>query len=446
MGPAAIAIVRLSGPDATAIGQRLCSQFLPEAYRIARRDLRDEAGRLLDEAMVVAMPKPRSATGEDLVELHLHGGPAVTEAVVATCCRAGARLAQAGEFTRRAFLHGRIDLAQAEAIGALVMADTEAARTASLSLLQGGLSRAIEDAIHPLEGLVAQARAALDFPDDAGENWPPDGLMAALDGLIERLAEMHQRQRDVRALAPTVALRGASNAGKSTLLNALVGEERALTDAAPGTTRDTVSAPWRFQEVRATLWDTAGERMEATGLEARGIARGRAMAGSAALTLWLLGRPAVWPAESDHAAGPTWVVGSRADAYRDQERVELAHEAERRGLLFAGCTSIPDVGAASGVMELAAKLAEHLRGAMGAFEAHGGVTGATMATTARHRESLAEALSGAQAARSAVVEGTPPDCVLIDLERALQALGGIVGRDVEASVLDRVFADFCIGK
>ena len=442
-GAGAIAIVRLSGEQAPQVALRLFAPGAPpltHSHRLVRRRLTDAQGATLDDALVALMRGPNSYTGQDVVELHLHGSPAVVDAVLQACLGAGARLAEPGEYTRRAFLSGRLDLAQAEGVGALVGAESEQQRRAALQLVEGQLGGALRPALHAVEGVVAAWRAALDFPDEVDADGTLAAATAALHDVARRLTEMVRQARPVAAAAPQVVLLGDANVGKSTLLNALAGEERALVDAAPGTTRDAVSAAYAAAGGAAVLWDTAGLRARAEGVEARGVALAHKKAENADLCLWLTGAAgALWP-EASLAKGPSGnavlVVGSQADRTSPEARARIEAEAQARGLPFVGWICAPT---GEGLDTLRAALEAHLRG-------QNDIAGARFALTHRHRTLLTQAADALEACLSGLRAGVPLDLALADLELVGERMGQILGRDVDAAVLDRIFADFCLGK
>ena len=435
-GAAAVAVVRLSGPEAHRVAAALCAPVtLPPPHKLARRQLSDGVGAVLDDALVVVMPGPRSFTGEDVAELHLHGSPAVVDAVVAACLHAGARPAEAGEFTRRAFVRGKVDLTQAEAIGALVAAQDERARRAALRLLDGRVGQTLRPLLAQLEGVVAAWRAGLDFPDEVEADATMGTALAELCAMAHGLRALLGGAQQLRQDGPQVVLLGGANVGKSTLLNTLAGKERALVDAAPGTTRDALALDHAAGNVHMTVWDTAGLRENASGVEARGIALARARAAEADLRLWLTGADAhVWPGE---ALGEVVVVGSQADRTDEADRRRIEGEARRRGHPFAGWICAPS---GEGIAPLEAFVANRLRAEAAPHAEHGAVL------ASRHRRLLTEAADALEACAQAAVQGLPLDCLLAEVELAASRLGQVLGKDVDAAVIDRIFADFCLGK
>lgn len=289
--PAAIAVLRVSGPQAFDAVRALAGD-VPAPRRAAVRALNDPAGGLLDRALVLCFPGPNSATGEDLAEFHLHGGRAVVRAVEAVLAgRSGLRPAEPGEFTRRALLHGRIDLSEAEGLGDLLMAETEAQRRSAIRSAEGAVRRAVEDWTDRLLGLAARVEAELDHSDE--EDVADAALLPAIRSGAEALAA------DIEALAGQppverlrdgirVVLAGPPNAGKSSLLNAMTGRDAAIVSPISGTTRDRIEAPVVRDGIAWLLIDTAGLAEEPEDeIEAIGIARAQAAQAEADILLWL---------------------------------------------------------------------------------------------------------------------------------------------------------------
>jgi tRNA modification GTPase len=406
--PAAVAVVRISGPGAHAALQLLAGR-LPEP-RVAKLTRLREGGEVLDNALVIRFDGPASETGEDVVELQLHGGRSVVAAVLAALDRiAGLRLAEPGEFTRRAFENGRIDFAQAEGLADLIEAETESQRRVALAMAGGALSRQVEGWQARLLALAARVEALLDFSDegdvaadDIGS--PLASLAAELEDFIARPTT--ERLRD----GVRVVIAGPPNAGKSTLLNALIGRNAAITSDIAGTTRDVIEAPVSLGGTPFLLVDTAGLRDEAGPIEAMGVDRARAQLEAADLILWL----------GDGAGAP--------------ERSVMVHA--KADLGPPGLSSDITVSALTGegLDELVLLLIQR---SASLLPVEGEV-----AINVRHRTVLVEA---AQALREA---GAAED-LLISAElvrRARVALDRITGRAGVEDMLDALFGRFCIGK
>jgi tRNA modification GTPase len=424
-GAAGVAVVRVSGPGAGAALAALTGRPLPRPRVATRRRLVDPASaETLDEALVLWMPGPASFTGEDVVELHIHGGRAVVAGVVeALGRRAGLRPAEPGEFTRRAFETGRMDLTAAEAVADLVAAETAAQRRQALRQMGGALARLYDGWRERLVRALAHVEAAIDFPDED----LPGGILGAATGEVAALevaigAHLDDGGRGERLRAGvSVAIVGAPNAGKSSLLNALAGRDVAIVSARAGTTRDVIEVHLDLAGCPVILADTAGLRETDDEIEAEGVRRARARAAAADLTVALFDATTA-PDEATRAlVGPeTIVVRSKADLG--------APHGEIGGLLVSARTG-------AGLAELLARLTAAVTDRFAAADQ-------PALTRARHRSALTEARDALARSRSARL----PELAAEDLRLAARALGRITGRiDVE-DLLDVIFRDFCIGK
>jgi tRNA modification GTPase len=438
-GPGAIAIVRLSGPQAVAIAAGLCGQAAAEvarqpSFKLQRRRLTDAQGAALDDAMLVRMPAPNTYTGQDVVELHLHGAQSVVRDVLSACRAGGARDAQGGEFTLRAFINGRMDLAQAEAVGTLIGARNAAQRQHALRLLDGALSRKIAPMIDALEPVIAAWRAVLDFPEYPTGDAPTAAQLLVIGDLLNRLHAMIRGAKTDLDRPYQVALCGAPNTGKSTLLNLWAQDERALVDSAPGTTRDAIGVELSLGEVSWLVWDTAGIRAEAQGVEAQGVALSRSRGAAADRVLWLMSahQPYWPPADWPHVV----VVASRADEVDADARAAFARQVKDKGLAFWGFVSGKTQEGAQALQQWAASPPQHADD-----------DGAELSVVkARQLELLRTAADSLRICVDGQKAGLTLDVALGELELTGRCLGAILGRDVDAAVLDRVFKDFCIGK
>ena len=341
-------------------------------------------------------------------------------------------MAAPGEFTMRAFLNGRMDLAQAEAVGDLISATGDTQRTVAADHLRGGLSRRVAELEHTLEGVLANALAALDFPEE-----PTGDGLEAIDREIVRgvKASIEALVRNARIdlrKGRQICLCGAPNVGKSSLLNRWVGDERVLVDDQPGTTRDPVEVEFIDGLVRWSVFDTAGIRDEATGVEKRGIDMTLEKARSADLAIWLLNPvEPVWPPADLRVS----IVGAKADLADDAARCRLEQGALERDRPFLGWVSAKS---AEGADALRRSVASQLHTPVEA--------GATVVVRQRHTEALRSSLEALGRFEDALAQGLSLDVLAIEIEDAVRALGWILGRDVDTALLDRIFSEFCIGK
>ncbi|MBL8774075.1 MAG: tRNA uridine-5-carboxymethylaminomethyl(34) synthesis GTPase MnmE [Phenylobacterium sp.] len=433
-GRAAVAVVRMSGP-AVRPALRALAGGVPRARRAALRTLRGAAGEALDQALVLYFPAPDSYTGEDVAELQLHGGPAVVAAVIAALAALGLRLAEPGEFTRRAFEHGKLDLAQAEGVADLVEAETEAQRRQALEQVGGRLSDVQARWSEGLLEALAMLEAAVDFPD---EEVPADVASRARPALEQLVAELDAAAADAERGERVregyrIALIGAPNAGKSTLLNALAGRDAAIVTATPGTTRDIIEVPMVLAGYKAVLADTAGLRETGDEIEAEGVRRARAWAAGADLRLWLVdGASDETPAVPMELAPNDLCVVTKRDLPVGRAGAWAAQQARRLRLGVAELT-------ARGPGDLAwlrATLEERVVEALAGAEP-------PAATRLRHQEILNEA---ADRLRSALRHDEHLELAAEDVRLAARALDRITGRIDPENVLGRIFATFCIGK
>jgi tRNA modification GTPase len=413
--PAAIAIIRISGAGAHAAGWALAGD-LPPARQAAVRELRHPAsGELLDEALVLRFDGPASSTGEDLVEFHCHGGRAVVEAVLeAIALRDGPRLALPGEFTRRAFENGRIDLTEAEGLADLIEAETESQRRAALLMAEGGLRKQIEDWQQRLLELSARAEAAIDYVDDQSVDGDP-ALAAGCAALASELCEWLGRPRaEPLREGVRVVMAGPPNVGKSSLLNALVGQERAIVTASPGTTRDHIEVSLAFSGLPLLLTDTAGLRATGELVEQIGVERSRRLIDLADILVWM-GEPDESP---DH---PRLI------------RIHARSDLPGRGQAPAGSLAVSS-RTSQGLPELAGLLVEEARRLLPAD--------GRLALNRRQAECIAQAHAALQH-----TENVGDLAVFAeDLRSARTAFDRLTGRAGVEYLLDNLFGRFCLGK
>ncbi len=424
-----IGIIRMSGPEAVAIA---LTHFrgLPQAWR-ARRLYHgwwhDGAGVDLDEGLVVVMPGPRSYTGEDVVELQLHGGPLGLRRAVEVCWAAGARPARPGEFTRRAFLNGRMDLTQAEAVADLVGARTDNALRQARQQLAGDLYRAAINQRERLIDLRARLEVNIDFVDEDVPLVDPAGLAAdarAGAGRATALAATFEQGRLLREGA-RVALTGPVNVGKSSLFNALCQQDRAIVTPIAGTTRDTLEETVDLLGVPVSLIDTAGLRETWEPVEAEGIARARRAADGAHLTLHVVDVTSDAPPQRTPAVEDALVVASKAD--------------------------LPARWPLDGAIPVSAKTGEGLHVLRRAIVTRLGghpdaESGGVVVSRERHRSALVRCAEALNEAADGLEAGAPPELVAVDVQEAADALAELVGLTTVDDVLDRLFSTFCIGK
>ncbi len=437
-GRGAIAIVRCSGPDARPIVARVFRSRRPLRDRMATYgEVLDAAGEVLDQGLALAMDAPRSATGEDVVELHVHGSPFVAGETLRALVRAGARLAGPGEFTRRAFLNGKLDLSAAEAVADLIASESRAAARAAQANLAGALRSAVDALRVPLADVLERLAGAIDYPDEVPE--PARELVASriaqVDAELAALEAGWERGRRVRE-GLSVAIVGPPNAGKSSLLNALCGEERAIVAPVPGTTRDAIEETVFVAGVPVRAIDTAGLRATGDPIEAQGIARAERALASATLALVVVDAATALDAPARDVLVRT----------RERPRVVYFNKADlgRRGYEERDAA---EADALLGSVHDAQTL-DRLRDAVAHAGWGGALPDAGRPQVAAARQ--AEAVSGARAAlaqaEATLAAGDPLDLVAPALVRALAALGEITGAAATEQVLDGVFARFCIGK
>lgn len=412
-GHGAVAIIRASGPYCASILEALAGP-LPKARQASLRFLHHKED-ILDHALILWFPAPRSYTGEDSFELHLHAGPAIIDAVSNALIDLGARPAEAGEFTKKAVQQGRLDLLQAEAIADLVEAETQAQRQQALRQADGALSQLYQQWSSRLKSILAQQEALIDFPD---EDLPPEvgaTLEQAQKTLLSEIEEhLHDERGELTRNGMTVVIAGSPNVGKSSLLNALSGEDAAIVTHHAGTTRDAISVDWLLDGIKLRLTDTAGLRETDDPIEAEGIKRTYRHIEKADLVLHLLG-----PGEDCTILSP----GEITLRTKTDLSPALPHELGISTTTSEGLSSLKDELRAYLAKLLAKKTTPPL-------------------TRARHRAGLEETRRHLLAAQSA----SWPELKGEELRLAMQALGRLTGHvDIEA-LLDTIFSQFCIGK
>jgi len=440
-GEGGLAVIRLSGPKAEyylkALFRPKRSTDQLESHRLYLGHLSDATGSAVDEVMAVVMRAPHSFTREDVVEVHCHGGPAVVRDILDQFLRQGARIAHPGEFTQRAFINGRLDLSQAEAVADLIHARSSAAARIALNQLQGKLARFVEGVRQQLVSILSHVEVQIDFSDQDIE--PPDFTSAVseveeiwsrLDSLLDSFDSGRMLHEGVNIL-----ILGKPNVGKSSLLNALLGEARAIVTDVAGTTRDTIEESLVLHEVPVRLIDTAGIRQTNDPVELEGVRRARDKALSADLVLLVVDGSSSLDADDRLALTAC-----------DPERLLLVVNKKDRGQVafaapFAGLEAVAvSARRGDGLDDLQLRIRDMLFGSHPAADEH------LLIYERRHKDSLLTAVRALERFLSATRELLPPEFLALELRESIAALGAISGASVTEEVLSQIFAKFCIGK
>ena len=432
-GRGGIGVVRLSGPDAAPIACRLTRRpaFVPRQATLTT--VSDPDGRAIDQAIATHFPSPHSYTGDDVVELSAHGSPVVLEAIVRAAVAIGARLANPGEFTFRAYLHGRIDLVQAEAVRELIDAVTPLQARVAFDQLEGTLTSRLRGMDETLLDLIARLEASLDFPDEGYHFVTPADVARDLDGIVQALETLLADARRGKMIREglTVAIVGRPNVGKSSLFNRLAGAARAIVTDVPGTTRDLLTERIDIAGVPFTVVDTAGQRQGAAdAIEEEGIARAR---------------------QAGAAADVTFVVLDRSQPLTSDDRILLDASSTSRRLVVASKRDLPaawdaeDAGAIA-VSSLTDEGIGDLRSALARVIGLDVLRDRAPIANVRHVALLEHARDAVTRARDAAASGVPEEFVLADLHEARGRFDEITGARPQDEVLRRIFERFCIGK
>ena len=448
MGRSAIGILRMSGEDAVSVAEKV---FRPDkgrplsalpTHKLINGCFYGAGGELLNQCGAVYCRAPRSYPGEDTVELQCHGSPTVLAAGLRSLFAAGARQALRGEFTKRAFLNGKLDLAQAEAVIDLIDAETEEMMVNAAAQLGGAVSGRMEEVYSALTDVMSHFHAVIDYPDEEIEPFEllqVDETLRASGEILRRLLKSFERGRVVRE-GLRAAIIGRPNVGKSSLLNALLGYERAIVTDVAGTTRDTIEEKLLLGGVLLRLTDTAGLRDTGDPVERIGVERARAAADAARLLL------AVFDGSEPLTEDDEAVIAQAAGA---EKRLALVNKADL-GCAWTEAERARVAAAFPTVLPLSAKEGtglEALSGAVAALfaEAEPAPLG-EMITNERQAEALSRAAAALDRAREALAAGITPDALLTDVEEAMAAIGEITGRSVREDITARIFERFCVGK
>ena len=447
-GRAALAVVRTSGPEAVDVVDR-CFRGAEltevESHTAHVGFLVDEEGDDIDQVVATVFRAPNSATGENIVEVSCHGGDLAPKMVLQSLLDHGARMAEPGEFTERAFLNGKMDLAQAEAVADLIHATSTKAHEASLTHLKGRYSELLEDLREELLNLCSLVELEIDFSEEDVEFADRERLENLLDeteDILQNLLDTYPTGEKLKD-GVRVVIGGRPNAGKSTLLNALVGHDRAIVSETPGTTRDEIEAEVEIEGVLFRFVDTAGLRDTADEIEAEGVRRATKSIEGADVLLYLYDLTVGLDSEEidflndladDSSAVQPFLIGNKADAAPD---LPVASLDSLSALKLSALDAREDADELEPLLDrLTDTVAEHLSRA----------EASPVVMNQRHRQHLQDALDAVRQAREALDTGVSGDMLTLDLRAALQELGAITGEITNEDVLDQIFSRFCIGK
>lgn len=445
LGESGIGAIRISGPDAYAVGDKIFKSKSAVPLK-ERRDrsiqygtIVNENGTCIDEVLALIMKGPHSYTAEDVLEIQCHGGREALESILQLILRSGARMANPGEFTERAFVNGRIDLAQAEAVMDVIQAKSRAGLTSAVSQLEGRLSKVINKTRKELTELVTRLEVMIDYPEEDLEDIAVPDVSGALQEMQEKLQHMLEESQNGRMIRDGVmaAIAGTPNAGKSSLLNRLLQEERAIVTDVPGTTRDVLEEWITLRGVPVCLVDTAGIRETDDTVEKIGVSRARRYLDQADIILAV-------------------IDGSRP--LTDEDKDILQSAADKNVIIVLNKTDLPSVmtsqdlstygfpicpisaSTGDGLEELKDRLLQEVL--------KGGFTDGPSAllTNTRHIELVRQSAEALERARQSLQDGMPLDCAVIDIRQAWDTLGSITGDTVHDDIVEEIFSRFCLGK
>lgn len=430
-GEGAIAIVRMSGPEALTIAGQLFSKKLMRSHTAYFGRILSAKGQVIDQALAIAMMAPNSYTGEDIVELHCHGGKHITESVLQACLDLGAKPASPGEFTFRAFMNGKIDLAQAEAVQAMIAAKSSAAAFQASHQLEGAVSKKVLYLQKELFDIAAILEAWVDFPEEGIAFGTLDDVRAKLEGIKKDIDAFAATFHDGRILQEglLVCLVGAPNVGKSSLMNALLKKERAIVTPIAGTTRDTIEEPLRLGDLTLRLLDTAGLRETEETVEQEGIKRSQKAINESDIILHIL--DATRPLELEEM--------QLMEELDKTKTLTIWNKIDKAPLSFSAPLAI-SAKEGIGLEELKEALLQHIwKGSLPAKDE-------VLITSLRHKEALLEAASYCIRVIEGLKEGLSPEFLTSDLKEALKEMSKIIGKDITEEILSAIFSKFCIGK
>ncbi len=447
VGSGGVGIIRISGPEAYAIGDKVFrfpkkGQSLRQqpSHTVHYGHVVDRNGEVLDEVLAVVMKGPRSYTAEDVLELQCHGGIVPLQAVLGELFHQGARSAEPGEFTKRAFLNGRLDMSQAEAVMDVITAKSRAGLSAAVRQLDGRLSAYIERIREELVSLIARLEVTIDYPEEDIEELTMQEVDDALIPIEEELRELLKKAKTGRMVKDGIqtVIAGRPNAGKSSLLNALLQEDRAIVTDIPGTTRDSIEEYIQIQGVPVRLIDTAGIREAEDKVEQIGVDKARQYMEDSDVVLLVI--DASQPLAEEDTALLAAIQGRPAAVVlnkQDKERVLQKEELEKT----YSCVCLP-VSAASGegidaVEEFILSLVK---------EGSVSVESDILLTNLRHAGLVEESLQALAQARETIGAGMPVDCVIVDIKKAWEQLGSVTGQTLQADIISEIFSRFCLGK
>ena len=448
-GTGGIGIIRISGPEAFSVAEKIFrgSKKISEtkSHSVVHGRIIDPAdGQMVDEVLLVKMDAPGTFTGEDTIEINCHGGIVLLRRVLSLVLRYGARAACPGEFTKRAFINGRMDLAQAEAVIDLINSKTDEGSRAAAAQLQGRLSEKIRGARRKMIELIARIEAAIEYPEEDIEEITGEAVRNGIKEVREELRKIAQSFTRGRLLREgiTAAIIGKPNAGKSSLLNALAGSSRAIVTDIPGTTRDIIEEYVNIKGIPVRFLDTAGIRSTDDPVEAIGVEKARTAAAEAELVIIVLDAQTGITDEDREImktslSKKTIVMINKTDVADDRMVEDMKEQIRTYGDIPVVVASMVD---GTGMDDLADRIESLAAG--GEISANNEV----LLTNARHRQLIEDAILGLDSAESAYIGGMPLDLVTIDIRDAAEALGRITGESVSEDVVNEIFSRFCVGK